>query len=140
MKSKFNNRWAQWGWAGALAAGVICGGPSLAGVAPVEREMNRAHESYPDDTLSEKQRPTTGDRELATLSADNGLDRGASSVLRCWQNGRLIFEEKDWRPSRAGAGLPGPILKSSEAQFDTLRLSGFGNETFCYLKSKEGSD
>jgi len=103
--------------------------------------MAQMRESYPQDsTLAEKQRPTTGDQELATVPADNGLDRGVSSVLRCWQNGRLIFEEKNWRPSRAGAGLPGSILKSSEARFDTLRLSSFGNETFCYLKSREGGD
>jgi hypothetical protein len=102
--------------------------------------MNRARESYPDETLSEKQRPTTGDQELATTSVSNGSDRGVSSVLRCWQDGRLIFEETNWRPGRAGAGLPGSILKSSDAQFDTLRLSAFGNETFCYLKSKEGGD
>lgn len=136
MKSKYSDRLGRWAWASAAVVVMSYGGTVSAGVAPSEMALSQARESYQHDTLREKQRPTTGDQELATT---NGVDRGTNSVLRCWQHGRLIFEEKNWRPSRASAGLSGPILRSSDARFDSLQLSEFGNETFCYLKSREGN-
>lgn len=56
------------------------------------------------------------------------------SELKCWQNGKLIFDERNWYSDRAA--FPGVQLKSQGSEFDTMWLSNFGAETFCYLKAK----
>lgn len=53
------------------------------------------------------------------------------SILRCWQNGELIFDERNWR-TRVGS-TPGLDLYSDDGRFRGLRLMQFG-ETFCTLQ------
>jgi hypothetical protein len=138
LKSRCNN--LRWAWGGALVLMGLTGSDLVWGglSTPSTAAMSQARESYQDSTLQEKQRPP-GDQKLPAASGSSGAER-ATSELRCWQYGRLIFEEKNWRPSRNGPGMPGPVLRSSDPQFDTLRLSSFGNDTFCYMKTREGGD
>jgi len=55
----------------------------------------------------------------------------SQSILRCWQNGQLIFDERNWRTR--GGGAPGLDLYSNDGRFRGLRLMQFG-ETFCALQ------
>lgn len=110
------------------------GSVSVAGVsdvglppAPVEAPQP------PDHTPEERQRPAT-DREMPT-SQNNSTRNQARSVLKCWQYGKLIVEERDWMPGKR-SNLPGPVLHARGGRFDSLQLGDFG-ETFCFLKSNQ---
>ena len=92
--------------------------------APAADPRNSAHR-----LANERQRPP-GDRELTTSRANSVRNRSAS-VLQCWQKGRLIFEDRNWRS--AGMGMPGPVLYSSSGPFARMKLMRFG-EAFCTLK------
>ena len=80
-------------------------------------------------SADEAHRPPS-DRELTTSREDSGRNR-SDSVIQCWQKGRLILDERNWRS--AGTGVPGPVLHSSDGRFARLKLMQFG-ETFCTLR------
>ncbi|MCB1787528.1 MAG: hypothetical protein H6953_06740 [Chromatiaceae bacterium] len=72
----------------------------------------------------------SGKQELPT-SVDKSQRNASDSVIRCWQNGRLIVDERDWKTR--GNDLSGPELYSNSGKHGKLRLMQFG-ETFCALK------
>lgn len=77
----------------------------------------------------ERQRPV-GEKELPRphTSVSPGA---AESAVKCWQNGRLIFEERNWRASTGP--LPGTAMVSGSNGGGRLQLMPFG-ETFCFYK------
>ena len=79
----------------------------------------------------DRQRPA-GDRELAAVEV-RGRDGRARAVMKCWQEGRLIFEELDWESAGAKDLGAGPVLRSHAGDYGRMQLMAFG-ETFCYLK------
>ena len=97
--------------------------------------LNARQASVAEPHGGEQQRPA-GDRELPA-SRDKSPRYDARPVVKCWQEGRLIFEEHDWH---GGTGiLPGPVLRSTAGDFGTLHLSDFG-ETFCIIKNDPRGD
>lgn len=91
--------------------------------------------SHADSTLEkvepaeELQRPP-GNDELPT-SQNKSMRNKANSVIKCWQYGRLILNENDWK--LAGPVAHGGQLYSSSGRYSRLQLMPFG-ETFCTLK------
>jgi hypothetical protein len=77
----------------------------------------------------ERQRPS-GDRELPTTREASQRNQ-ADSVIKCWQYGRLILDEPDWKGH--ASSLPGPVLESDNGRYARMKLMPFGN-TFCTLK------
>lgn len=78
---------------------------------------------------SVNQRPAN-DRELTTSREASGRNR-SGSLMQCWQKGRLIMDERNWRS--AGMGLPGPVLYSNSGPYARMKLMRFG-EAFCTLR------
>jgi len=77
----------------------------------------------------ERQRPP-GDREFPTSREASQRNR-AESVLKCWQYGRLILDEPDWRA--ADSASAGAVLHAAEGPYGRMKLMQFGH-TFCTLK------
>jgi len=77
----------------------------------------------------ERQRPA-GDREFPTSREASQRNR-ADSTLKCWQYGRLIVDEPDWRG--ADSATPGPVLHAEQGPYARMKLMRFG-DTFCTLK------
>jgi len=101
-------------WGGAAPGGVAAPGDApYDAVAPAE----------------ERQRPA-GDRELPTSREASQRNR-SDATLKCWQYGRLIVDEPDWKA--ADAGLPGPLLQADNGPYARMKLMPFG-DTFCTLK------
>lgn len=72
----------------------------------------------------------------ATINYNNlSAETNKGSELKCWQNGRLLFEEHNWEPVRTSGTYV--LMKSAarDGKFGNLLLYSFGNETFCYLKN-----
>lgn len=96
-----------------------------AGVSPLATE-GRNDTAVPSN---ERHRPS-GDREL-TSSREASERNRSESIIQCWQKGRLILDERDWK---AGSrGIPGPELHSDSGRFARLKMMQFG-ETFCILR------
>jgi hypothetical protein len=117
-----------------LSAGATMGGVSTS-AGKVNAAVNDIDPT--EEVVEERQRPK-GDR--GELPVGGGVEGGPGvhSILKCWQKGRLLFEEKNWRPTaKAMAALPGPVLHSTDGRFDSLHLGDFG-ETFCFLKTRNG--
>lgn len=105
----------------ALALGLICAS-AQAGVA-------KSAQSEQVEAIAERKRMPSN-KELPT-SSDRSDRNQSISVLRCWQNGQLIFDERDWKTK--GGGTAGLDLYKSKGRHRSLRLMQFG-ETFCALK------
>jgi F0F1-type ATP synthase membrane subunit c/vacuolar-type H+-ATPase subunit K len=114
-------------------------GTAVAGVSTNSGKVNAAtmEVDAAQESVEERQRPA-GDRgELPTSGGFEGGGFHVHSMLKCWQKGQLLFEEKNWRPTaKSLAALPGPVLQSTDGRFDTLHLANFG-ETFCFLKTRD---
>jgi len=78
----------------------------------------------------ERRRPA-GDRELPT-SREASQRNKADSVIKCWQYGRLILDEDNWKIS--DPGVPGTVLYADSDRFGRLQLMQFGDNTFCTFK------
>ena len=102
--------------------------PSSAGVSQFGSASANNHKKV--EPAEERQRPP-GDRELP--ATQNGAKHyEASSVIKCWQYGRLIVDERDWKPSREN--IPGStIFHSQNGRYSKLRLLHFG-DAFCLMK------
>lgn len=123
MKSLSNNT------IGAMALLLALGSWSAtapSGVSAITGSSASVAKATPTEEL---QRPP-GDDELPTAQNHSRRDQ-ASSEIKCWQYGRLIFNEHDWK--MAGPGAPGGQLYSSSGSYTRLQLMPFG-ETFCMLK------
>jgi hypothetical protein len=105
------------GWSGAAPGGV----------SSVTADAGPAYE--PVQPAEERQRPA-GDRELPT-SREASQRNQTDAVLKCWQYGRLILDEPDWKA--ADPGLPGPVLQADNGPYARMKLMPFG-DTFCTLK------
>jgi hypothetical protein len=70
------------------------------------------------------------DYELPTSVAESQRNK-SDSIIQCWQEGRLVLDERGW--SMQGAGIAGSELRSDSGRFARLKLMQFG-ETFCALK------
>ncbi len=70
------------------------------------------------------------DYELPTSVAASQRNK-SESIIKCWQEGRLVLDERGWRMQ--GAGISGSELRSDSGRFAKLKLMQFG-ETFCTLK------
>jgi len=104
-------------WSAAAPGGVSAPAGSGADYDTVEPATNR-------------QRPH-GDREFPT-SREASERNQADSVIKCWQYGRLILDEDNWKT--ADPGVPGPVLRADSGRFSRLKLMQFGDNTFCTLK------
>lgn len=99
---------------------------ALAGVSKMGGTSAGAAQTVPG---GEPQR-APGDTELPT-SLDKSKRNQSDSVIRCWQEGRLIFDERNWNAAEEAAA--GPVLYSTGGSHSNLRLMQFG-DTFCTLK------
>ena len=79
---------------------------------------------------SQRQRPP-GDREFPTSRESSERNR-SDSVIKCWQFGRLILDEDNWKTT--DPGIAGPVLHADSGRFSKLKLMQFGDHTFCTLK------
>ncbi len=97
-----------------------------AGVSSSNEAGAQLFEAAPND---ERQR-TGAQRELPVPT--NKSQRNASrSIIQCWQEGRLIVDERDWEAR--GQELAGPLFHSQENRYGRLQLMQFG-DTFCAVK------
>ena len=67
---------------------------------------------------------------MPTSSAKSTRNK-SDSEIKCWQEGRLVLDERDWQMQ--GAAVSGTDLRSASGQFAKLKLMQFG-DTFCMLK------
>lgn len=121
MTSQFNNS------AAALALLMALGYWPLS--APAGVYAPAAEARYNSMQQSANQRPPN-DRELTTSREASGRNR-SGSVMQCWQKGRLIVDERNWRSS--AMGIPGPVLYSNSGPYARMKLMRFG-EAFCTLR------
>jgi len=103
-------------WGSAAPGGVSARGATGVGYDPVE-------------PAGERQRPS-GDREFPTSRETSQRNR-SDSVIKCWQYGRLILDEPDWKA--ADPGTAGPVLHAEQGPYARMKLMQFGH-TFCTLK------
>ncbi|GEM_PF-3765101 len=115
--------------AGLGSIGDDGGYPPAVGGAPATAE--RA------PVLSGKRRPPTPREPTAGLPKAS-FEQPPRWVIKCWQWGRLIFEERNWQPgAQAFASLRGWVFKGGSGGYDHLYLASFG-ETFCFIKGASG--
>ncbi len=95
--------------------------------APASSSTGTAKVVVPTD---ENQRPP-GEDELPTAKNSSQRVR-ASSVIKCWQDGRLIFNEHNWKPA-GQSGISDTLFNSNSDPHARLQLMQFG-DTFCMLK------
>lgn len=113
----------------ALIPLLLLGGylaPSMAGVSKFEGSVANAAQIEP---AGEPQR-AGGNEELPT-SVDQSQRNASDSVIRCWQYGRLIIDERDW--TTRGDEFSGPVMYSKSGYHGKMRLMQFG-DTFCAHK------
>ena len=120
MKSQFDRTTA------VLALLLVLGASSPVITAGVSVPAGESRNGIGHQGAREAQRPPN-DRELTTSREASDRNR-SDSVLQCWQKGRLILDERDWR-----MGPPGEQLRSSGGRFGQMNLMRFG-ETFCTLR------
>ena len=66
--------------------------------------------------------------------SDEKLTELASSQLRCWQYGKLIFEETGWIIDQSRSDRERMVLVKATNRSETLFLSGANNSTCLYRK------
>jgi len=78
----------------------------------------------------ERQRPGNQEKLPQMATKPENRDR---SVVKCWQYGRLIVDERNWSP---GYSNQTGVTFRSDGHFRDLRLMQFG-DTFCIFKQAD---
>ena len=116
--------------ASALALALALGCASTAASAGVSSLAAARTDYDPPQATGDRQRPPN-DRELTTSRKASERNR-SESVIKCWQFGRLILDEDNWK--LPDPGIAGPVLHADTGRFSRLKLMQFGDHTFCTLK------
>ncbi len=81
----------------------------------------------------EKQRPMEMDREnTAGLNNKTRTSQQTDSILKCWQYGRLLFEENNWRKGQFGSSN-GKMFNGITEYGKTFSIVNMG-DTVCYIR------
>jgi len=110
-----------------LTAGLSL--PSAAGLFQLGSAA-AADNSEKVEPTDERQRPP-GDSELP-MTQNNSKSPTASSVIKCWQYGRLIVDERNWQAARVETP-ESAAFRSESGSYNKLKLLHFG-DTFCLMK------
>lgn len=80
----------------------------------------------------EQQRPGDMGREnTAGIKANARKSHYTESVVKCWQGGEVLFEEKNWRGAKVNKA--NQIFKGKTKHGNPFYMVGVG-ETFCYIR------
>ncbi len=78
----------------------------------------------------ERQRPGNNEKLPQMAKHPENQDR---SVVKCWQYGRLILDERNWAP---GYSNQTGVTFRAEGHFRDMRMMQFG-DTFCVFKQSD---